>query len=74
MDVLAATGLINYFGKWNDVTEISIAPLLIRKGVTHVSLYGMGYMNDQRLSRLLRNDKVLSAYSLILRLYYKAVT
>ena len=58
MDVLAATGLINYFGKWNDVTEISIAPLLIRKGVTNVSLYGMGYMSDQRLSRLMRNDKV----------------
>ncbi|XP_014224558.1 double-strand break repair protein MRE11 isoform X1 [Trichogramma pretiosum] len=57
MDVLAATGLINYFGKWSDVTKISIVPLLFRKGSTTVALYGLSYMNDQRLSRLIRNDK-----------------
>jgi double-strand break repair protein MRE11 len=58
LDLLAATGLVNYFGKWTDVTQISIAPLLITKGVTTIALYGLSYMNDQRLSRLMRNEKV----------------
>lgn len=58
MDVLSATGLINYFGKWTNVTKVSVPPLLLRKGCTTAAIYGLSYMNDQRLSRLMRNDKV----------------
>lgn len=58
MDLLAATGFINYFGKVSDVTKLTISPLVIRKGKSVMALYGMGYMNDQRLSRLWRSDKV----------------
>lgn len=58
MDLLSTAGLINYFGKWTDLTQLTIAPLVIKKGETHVALYGLSYINDQRLSRLLRDRKV----------------
>lgn len=58
MDVLGATGFINYFGKWTDVTQVNITPLYLQKGATTVALYGLSYMSDQRLSRLMRNGKV----------------
>ena len=58
MDLLSASGFVNYFGKWTDLTKVSIAPLVIKKGETHVALYGLSYINDQRLSRLLRDHKM----------------
>ncbi|XP_076765796.1 double strand break repair nuclease mre11 [Xylocopa sonorina] len=58
MDLMSVSGLINYFGKWTDVTHIEIPPLILKKGETHVALYGLSYINDQRLSRLIRDDKV----------------
>ncbi|XP_076655737.1 double strand break repair nuclease mre11 isoform X2 [Halictus rubicundus] len=58
MDLLSVSGLINYFGKWTDLSQITIPPLVIKKGETHVALYGLSYINDQRLSRLLRDYKV----------------
>lgn len=58
MDLLSVSGLINYFGKWTDLTKITIPPIIIKKGETHLALYGLSYINDQRLSRLLRDFKV----------------
>ncbi|KAL6445377.1 hypothetical protein ACFW04_002289 [Cataglyphis niger] len=58
MDVLSATGLVNYFGKWTDLTRVVIPPLILKKRNTHVALYGLSYINDQRLSRLYRDEKV----------------
>lgn len=58
MDVLSATGLVNYFGKWTDLTRVVISPLILKKRNTHVALYGLSYINDQRLSRLYRDEKV----------------
>lgn len=58
MDVLSATGLVNYFGKWTDLTRVIIPPIVLKKRNTHVALYGLSYINDQRLSRLYRDEKV----------------
>lgn len=58
MDLLSVSGLINYFGKWTDLTQITITPLIMKKGKSHIALYGLSYINDQRLSRLLRDFKV----------------
>lgn len=58
IDVLSATGLVNYFGKWTDVTRVVIPPIILKKHNTHVALYGLSYINDQRLSRLYRDEKV----------------
>ncbi|KAF7102611.1 hypothetical protein CFC21_103716 [Triticum aestivum] len=56
IDVLAATGLVNYFGKMDlggsGVGHMSIHPILIKKGATSVALYGLGNVRDARLSRM----------------------
>lgn len=49
---------MNYFGKWTDLNRISISPIILKKRNTHVALYGLSYINDQRLSRLYRDEKV----------------
>ncbi|CAK9820856.1 Double-strand break repair protein MRE11 [Anthophora plagiata] len=58
MDLLSVSGLINYFGKWTDLCQVTIPPIVLKKGETHIALYGLSYINDQRLSRLLRDYKV----------------
>lgn len=58
IDILSATGLVNYFGKWTDLTRVVIPPIILKKRNTHVALYGLSYINDQRLSRLYRDEKV----------------
>ena len=40
--VVQGANLINYFGKTNDIKDIEIAPILMRKGVTKLALYGLG--------------------------------
>ncbi|XP_046627538.1 double-strand break repair protein MRE11 isoform X1 [Neodiprion virginianus] len=58
LDLLSVTGLVNYFGKWTNLNEVQLAPLLFRKGCTNLALYGLSYIKDQRLSRLMRDGKV----------------
>ncbi|XP_017796134.1 PREDICTED: double-strand break repair protein MRE11 [Habropoda laboriosa] len=58
MDLLSVSGLINYFGKWTNLCQVTIPPLIIKKGETHIALYGLSYISDQRLARLLRDYKV----------------
>lgn len=58
IDILSATGFVNYFGKWTDLTRVVIPPIILKKRNTHVALYGLSYINDQRLSRLYRDEKV----------------
>lgn len=57
MDILASSGLINYFGKWTNLCQIDVAPLVFSKASSKIALYGLSYMNDQRLSRLIRDSK-----------------
>jgi double-strand break repair protein MRE11 len=49
LDILAASNLINYFGKADDIDDIEVAPILLRKGCTKVALYGLGNIRDERL-------------------------
>ncbi|GLV44365.1 meiotic recombination 11 [Carabus blaptoides fortunei] len=58
MDIIADTGLINYFGKWTDLTQVEIYPLLMRKGITKFAIYGLSHIKDERLSRLFTDKKV----------------
>lgn len=69
MDILSATGLVNYFGKWTDLSRVIIPPLILKKHNTHVALYGLSYINDQRLSRLYRDEKVCLLQIYIVSLY-----
>nr|XP_033333877.1 double-strand break repair protein MRE11-like isoform X1 [Megalopta genalis]XP_033333878.1 double-strand break repair protein MRE11-like isoform X1 [Megalopta genalis] len=58
MDLLSASGLINYFGKYTDLTHVGITPLAFKKGNTCVAVYGLGHINDKKLLRMLKDFKV----------------
>ncbi|KAG5357722.1 Double-strand break repair protein [Yarrowia sp. B02] len=50
-DILAATGLINHFGKVPQNDDITVTPLLFSKGSTNLALYGLANVRDERLFR-----------------------
>lgn len=56
IDILSACNLVNYFGKMilegSGVGQITLYPILIRKGSTSVALYGLGNIRDERLNRM----------------------
>ncbi|KAI3928299.1 hypothetical protein MKW98_023900 [Papaver atlanticum] len=56
IDILSACNLVNYFGKMvlggSGVGQITLHPILIRKGSTAVALYGLGNIRDERLNRM----------------------
>ncbi|CAK9160191.1 unnamed protein product [Ilex paraguariensis] len=56
VDILSACNLVNYFGKvvlgGSGVGQITLYPILIRKGSTSVALYGLGNIRDERLNRM----------------------
>ena len=56
--MLAATGFVNYFGKVPNLEQLKFQPILLKKGDTFVSIYGIGSMNDDRLFRLFQEEKV----------------
>ncbi|OSX69075.1 hypothetical protein BU14_1900s0001, partial [Porphyra umbilicalis] len=49
LDILQAACLVNYFGRVTDAKRISLAPVLLEKGVTRAALYGLGNVRDERL-------------------------
>lgn len=58
LDLLSAANLVNYFGRQEKIDEVSVSPVLLRKGTTRVGLYGLGSMRDERLNRTWQNQKV----------------
>ncbi|KZT52600.1 DNA repair exonuclease [Calocera cornea HHB12733] len=66
MDLLSATGLINYIGKsdlpHSDETAptegLLVKPVLLRKGSTHLAIYGIGNVKDTRMHYELRSNRV----------------
>ena len=69
LDILAAAGVINYFGKVhlaaseedpNDPNSsgIKIKPVLLQKGETRLAMYGVGNVKDTRMHYELRSNRV----------------
>ncbi|KAK2460808.1 hypothetical protein APHAL10511_007278 [Amanita phalloides] len=66
LDILSASGLINYMGKIDlpmsdaeaQQTGIAVRPVLLRKGRTRLGLYGIGNVKDQRMHFELRSNRV----------------
>ncbi|XP_004976963.1 double-strand break repair protein MRE11 isoform X2 [Setaria italica] len=56
IDILSACNLVNYFGKMDlggsGVGQIAVYPVLLKKGMTSVALYGLGNIRDERLNRM----------------------
>lgn len=58
LELLSAAGFVNYFGRSMDVDNVTVSPVLLRKGETWLSLYGMGNIRDERLHRAFEKGKV----------------
>lgn len=57
LDILHGGGLINYFGKVEDVDDIELQPILI-EGDVKIALYGMGHIKDRRVYKTFLKGKV----------------
>ena len=42
LDLLSISGLVNYFGKQNEVDDITVSPILLQKGTSKLAIYGIG--------------------------------
>ena len=62
--MLSVAGLINYIGKVDlpisdsPADGIAVRPVLLRKGNTHLGLYGIGNVKDARMHFELRSNRV----------------
>lgn len=59
LDVLAATGLVNFFGLLPASDKMTVSPLVFQKGTTRLALYGINNMRDERLQRFMRHGDVV---------------
>lgn len=59
MDILHSTGTVNYFGKALNMNKIEVEPLIINQNNVRIAVYGLGYIKDRRLYRMLMDDKVV---------------
>lgn len=59
LDLLDCANFVNYIGRQEQINHVQVSPILIQKGEnTHVALYGLGSMRDERLNRMWRDQKV----------------
>lgn len=58
LDILHITSMINYFGKTDVADEITVHPLILRKGASTLALYGLGNIRDERLSRIWNSGRL----------------
>ncbi|TVY91535.1 Double-strand break repair protein [Lachnellula willkommii] len=58
LDLLQASGLVNYFGRIPETDKIEVKPVLLQKGNTKLALFGLSSVRDERLFRTFRDGKV----------------
>lgn len=56
--LLEVASLVNYFGRSEDLEDIVIRPILLKKGRTNLAIYGLGNIRDERLHRAFQARKV----------------
>ncbi|KAF9107025.1 Double-strand break repair protein mre11a [Mortierella sp. AM989] len=61
LDQLAMAGLVNYFGRSQEIDNVIVNPVLLQKGASRLALYGIGNIRDERLHQtfLRRNVKMM---------------
>lgn len=52
LDLLDCANLVNYIGRQDEINQIQVSPILLKKGTTHLALYALGSMRDERLNRM----------------------
>lgn len=58
LDIIASSGLVNYFGRYSNYDHIEVSPILLQKGASRLALYGLSHIRDERLGRMFRDGKV----------------
>ncbi|KAH6896614.1 Mre11 DNA-binding presumed domain-containing protein [Thelonectria olida] len=58
LDLLQASGLLNYYGRVPEADNIEAKPILLQKGLTKLALYGLSNVRDERMFRTFRDHKV----------------
>ncbi|CAG9837965.1 unnamed protein product [Diabrotica balteata] len=58
LDIISTSGLVNYFGRWENLDKVDITPILLQKGKSKLALYGLSHIRDERLGRLFLDGKV----------------
>jgi double-strand break repair protein MRE11 len=58
LDLLQASGLVNYCGRTPEVDKIQVKPVLLQKGRTKLALYGLSNVRDERLFHTWRDGNV----------------
>lgn len=58
LDLLQASGLVNYFGRTPEIDKIAVRPILLQKGRTKLALYGLSNVRDERLFHTWRDGNV----------------
>ncbi|KAI8088978.1 Metallo-dependent phosphatase-like protein [Halteromyces radiatus] len=58
LQLLSVTGMMNYFGRAHNIQDVTIQPILMKKGTTKLALYGLGNVRDERLHRMWRDGHV----------------
>ncbi|KFA79224.1 hypothetical protein S40288_02364 [Stachybotrys chartarum IBT 40288] len=58
LDLLQASGLLNYFGRVAEADNIEAKPILLQKGTTKLALFGLSNVRDERMFRTFRDHKV----------------
>lgn len=58
LDLLSSTGLLNYFGRNNNLKEVNISPILLEKGTAKLAIFGLSAIKDERLFRLFKENRV----------------
>jgi double-strand break repair protein MRE11 len=58
LDLLQASGFVNYFGRTPEVDKINVKPVLLQKGGTKLALYGLSNVRDERLFHTWRDGNV----------------
>lgn len=57
LDILHSAGLVNYFGKVDNVDDIELQPILIERD-RKVAIFGLGHIKDRRLYRTFHKGNV----------------
>ncbi|KAK9512293.1 hypothetical protein O3M35_000753 [Rhynocoris fuscipes] len=58
LDLLSVSGYVNYFGKWTDLNQVKVYPLMLKKGTSKLAIYGLSHIKDERLYRLMKHNEV----------------
>lgn len=58
LELLQVAGLVNYFGRYTEVDNIQVKPVLLQKGQTKLALFGLSNARDERMFRNFKDHKI----------------